>query len=147
MPTRVVVSLVMGVALCTVGCASDGPTQPLADETQSVQVATAADGAVTDVWIKLSPNALILGGGGVWMTVHTNVRYYAVICSTVELQGVPQEACFSDDRGNLVVKVKQADIEPLVSPPTAALTLTGESTAIGLFAGSDEIMVKTGGRR
>lgn len=92
--------------------------------------------------VAVSPQTLILSldqGGAV--TVHTLIRLSAVDTASLTLIGVPATAAWADSRGNLVARFNEADIEALVAPPSAVLTLEGMLKDGTPFAGSDEVRV------
>lgn len=92
--------------------------------------------------IAVSPQTLILSmdqGGAV--TVHTAISLSAVDTSSLTLSGVAAEAAWADSCGNLVARFDEAEIEALVAPPGADLTLEGKMIDGAAFAGSDEVRV------
>lgn len=92
--------------------------------------------------VAVSPQNLILNwdqGGAV--VVHTDIPYGAVDCSSLELSGVPVWWTKADDRGCLVAFFHEAEVEAIVSPPAAVLTLTGCDVYGEEFVGSDTVMV------
>lgn len=96
---------------------------------------------VMDIYLKLSPAALVIGGPGEWVTAHTDIAFSSVDGTSVALAGIEAVSVFADDRGQLVAKFRQADIEALVAPPSATLTLTGLTVDGVSFAGTDTIRV------
>ena len=106
--------------------------------------------ATVEINITASPQVLILGLQGEWLTIHTDVSYWSVVGDSVTLQlegeTVTPDALFADARGNLVAKFDQATIQGLVSPPSASVTLTGVADGQG-FTGSDTIEVKRLGKK
>jgi len=107
----------------------------------AVTAFAAAPPTVMDIYLKLSPDALVLGGPGVWVTAHTDIAFSSVDGTSVALEGVEAVSVFADNRGQLVAKFRQADIEAIVSPPDATLTLTGLTVDGVRFAGTDTIRV------
>ncbi len=109
-------------------------------------MSTGADEAAIDVEIVVSPNVLALGSAGVWVTIHTDIAYSAVDRSTCAVEmneiAVPVAWTKSDSCGNLVVKIRQAAVEDVVSPGPVTVVLTGLTKASVPFAGSDTIRVK-----
>lgn len=92
--------------------------------------------------VAVSPQTLILSldqGGAV--TVHTAIRLTAVETGSLTLNGVPAEAAWADSRGNLVARFNEADVEAIVAPPSAILTLEGAMADGTPFAGSDSVKV------
>jgi len=96
--------------------------------------------------IAVSPQNLILSqdqGGAV--TVHTAIPYADVVPTSLllgDLQGaVAATGTWADSRGNLVARFNEAEIEAMVAPPSAVLTLSGVMTDGTEFAGSDVVRV------
>jgi len=92
--------------------------------------------------VAISPQTLILSldqGGAV--TVHTAIRFSAVNAATVTLEGVPADSAWADSRGSLVARFSEAEVEALVTPPSATLTLEGLMKDGTAFAGSDTVRV------
>jgi hypothetical protein len=102
----------------------------------------AAEPAVAEVAIQVSPNTLVLDSEGVWVTVHADIAYSAVMGGTVALNGIPAVLTKPDARGDLVAKFRQSDFKPIVAPPSATLTLTGVTVTGTPFCGSDTITVR-----
>lgn len=107
----------------------------------SLAAYAAAPPTVVSILLKLSPDALVIGGPGEWVTAHTDIAFSAVDRGSVELSGVAAVSVFADNRGQLVAKFRRGDIEAIVSPPSATLTLTGLTVDGASFAGSDTIRV------
>lgn len=101
----------------------------------------AAPPTVIPVAVTLAPDALVIGGPGEWVTAHTDIRYSIVDRLSVELSGVSAHSVYPDNRGYMVAKFHQVEIESIVSPPSATLTLTGCTVDGVRFAGSDTIRV------
>ena len=92
--------------------------------------------------IAVSPQTLILNfeqGGHV--CVHTDIPYGTVNKSSLALSGVPVWWTKADLRGCLVAYFHEEDVEAIVSPPSATLTLTGLRTDGTAFSGSDTVSV------
>ncbi len=92
--------------------------------------------------VAVSPQTLILSldqGGAV--TVHTAIRFSAVDGSSLTLTGVAADGVWADSRGNLVARFSEAEVEALVAPPSAVLTLEGMMKDATAFAGSDVVRV------
>ena len=104
-----------------------------------IAVLTAAAAAV--VQIKISPATLVEGGSAKWVTVNTDIPYGQVDRASLTLNGVPVAWTKADNRGELVAKFHQADIEATVEPPSATLTLAGSLIDGTSFASSDTIAV------
>lgn len=102
----------------------------------------AAGGGAIDVDVQVSPQTIVLGlDKGAAVTVHTDIAYGAVAGDSVALSGVPAYTTFADNRGNLVAKFRQAEIEAIIAPPAATLVLTGVTHEGMSFAGSDRVRV------
>ena len=97
------------------------------------------------ITITIAPNTLVLGLQGTWVTVHTNIPYSSVQGSSVVLEEIPAASTFADNRGNLVAKFNQDEVEAIVAPPQETLTLTGTYDNGDLFSGSDSIVVQESG--
>jgi hypothetical protein len=95
-----------------------------------------------EIFVKVSPNTIVIASDGDWITVHTNIAYSSVDTSTVTLNGVPVAWTKSDLRGNLVAKFAQADIKAIIAPPEATLVLSGLTSGGEPFTGSDTVAVK-----
>ena len=91
--------------------------------------------------ITVSPNTLVMGSQGVWVTVHADIRYSTVAGMTVTLNDVPVDFTKSDNRGELVAKFQIDTIKSIVSPPSAELTLSGLTKDGVAFSGTDTIRV------
>ena len=102
---------------------------------------TASVLADLSVSVKLSPSALVLGGPGEWVTAHTDIALSLVDRSSVELDGIAAVTVKADNRGQLVAKFRRADVEAIVEPGPATLTLTGLTTDGEPFSGEDTIRV------
>lgn len=92
--------------------------------------------------VAVSPQTLILDfeqGGHV--VVHTDIPYSKVNTSSLELSGVPVWWTKADDRGCLVAYFHEEEVEVIVAPPSAVLTLTGETKDGAAFSGSDSVQV------
>jgi hypothetical protein len=95
-----------------------------------------------EIFVKVSPNTIVIASDGDWITVHTNIAYSSVDTSTITLNGVPVAWTKSDLRGNLVAKFVQADIKAIITPPEATLELSGLTGGGEPFTGSDTVAVK-----
>ena len=133
--------VVFGVAALALMCGCESPTVPTTIPAPAFDVVDAADPG-TEVSVKISPAALVLGVEGTWVTVHTNVPFTSADRTSLLLDGVPAALAFADDRGYLVVKFAQGAIEAIVTPPEASLTLTGQFTNGTPFFGTDTILVR-----
>jgi hypothetical protein len=98
--------------------------------------------ASRDIWVKVSPNTIVLGSEkGSNVTVHTDIPFVVVDRSSVALNEITPYLTKADDCGNLVAKFRQGEVEAIVAPPTVMLTLTGLTLDGGSFAGSDSVRV------
>lgn len=109
----------------------------VAVEVCSGNAASAGDEMV----IIVSPKTLVLRApiGGV--TVHTNIPWVTVDCSTLDLNGLAPTSSSSDDCGDLVAKFDADAVKAIVAPGEATLTLSGVADGVA-FAVSDTITVK-----
>ena len=114
----------------------------------SIGVAAEGSSDLMEIHIVVAPNTLNLESNGNGVTVHTNIAYNEDICDTVtlkvEVEGIPIRECYSDDCGNLVVKVDREDVVVAIRkndvPTNVTFTLSG-NTATGSFTGTDTIDV------
>jgi hypothetical protein len=111
----------------------------------STAAASEPDGGIA-IALQLSPQTLVAGDQGTWVTAHTDIPLGMVVRSTVELDGLPAVSVFADAQGNLVAKFRQKDVLSMVSPPSATLTLSGLTDDGEPFAGSDTITIKMDGK-
>ncbi len=93
------------------------------------------------VKIIVSPKNIVLGSDGQWITVHTDIALSIVDRTSLALNGVPVAWTDSDAHGNLVAKFNKPEIDAIIAPPGALLTLTGATTDGVLFSGADEVTV------
>ena len=124
--------LLIVIAVISIGVAAEGSSEPMT------------------IHIDVAPNTLNLESNGNGVTVHTNITYNKDICDTVtlEVEGtyVPISSCYSDDCGDLVVKVDREVVVDAIEDLDANLikatfTLNGSAAATGLFTGTDIIDV------
>lgn len=90
--------------------------------------------------ITVSPNTLYLAAQGSWVTVHTNIPYGEVYTALLTLDGIPVAWTKTDSKGNLVAKFTLGDVQGILEPGPAVLTLEGTTTA-GDFSASDDVTV------
>ena len=93
--------------------------------------------------VAVSPQMILLGsdqGGDV--SVHTDIPYGSVDCSTLALNGIPVSWTKADSCGNLVAKFDEWAVKAIVAPPGATMTLTGTTKDGVSFAGSDTVQVR-----
>jgi hypothetical protein len=136
--TMLVVSL-LTLSLAGAACSDAGissPSAPLEANSRS-DVA-----AVMEIVIQVSPATIILDSPGTWVTVHAEIPYSDVDHATLTMNGVELVYSKSDNRGELVVKFAREDIQGIVSPPEALLTLTGTTNSGETFIGSEVVPVQ-----
>jgi hypothetical protein len=109
------------------------PTNPTSRDSRTQEM---------DIVIQVSPATLILDSPGTWVTVHAEIAYSAVDQATLTMNDVELVYSKSDNRGELVVKFAREDIQDIVSPPQALLTLTGLTISGDVFTGSAMIPVQ-----
>ncbi|MBN1424137.1 hypothetical protein JXA88_06240 [Candidatus Fermentibacteria bacterium] len=100
-----------------------------------------ADPSDLTVDVRISPSTIVIGAPGDWVTAHADIPYSSVNTATVALDGIPAAWTKADARGNLVAKFARADVEAIVAPPSAVLTLAGMTDDGVPFAGSDLVTV------
>ena len=123
--------LVFACALvCSVGITA-GYGIAFADSVQSID----------PIEITVSPKTLVLHSEGVWVSVHTDMPYYAVATLSLELNDIEVAWTKSDSRGYLVAKFNLDEVKNIIAPPNAELTLTGTTKAGVAFEGSDIVKV------
>ena len=109
----------------------------------AVSVGVAAE--AESINIVVSPHTLNLESHGSGVTVHTDIAFREVNCSTVTLKvegaEIPIRSYYSDLCGDLVVKVDRENVTGVASPDYATFTLTGETNDGATFAGNDTIRV------
>jgi hypothetical protein len=106
-----------------------------------------ASNAQEQVTITIAPNQFVLDYLGTKVTVHTNIPYGNAVNESIEMHNVGGASIDpigfkSDDRGYLVVKFAAEDLQMIVAPPSAKLTMTGDLTAGDSFSATDVIRVK-----
>jgi hypothetical protein len=93
--------------------------------------------------IALSPETIVLGNKAAgFCGIHTNIGYWSVDTSTLELNGLAVDVAKSDSHGNLIVMVRLEKVKTVVSPPSTTLTLSGYTKQGVLFYGSDIVRVQ-----
>ena len=102
----------------------------------------AAFSELESITIKVSPSTIIVGADVEWVTVHTTVPLARVDCSTLTLNGISVAWTKADAKGNLVAKFHYNEIEGIVVPPRAILTLKGIAKDGVPFSGSDSVLVR-----
>ena len=86
---------------------------------------TGRDPGQGDFAIYASPNTIAESAPCTWVTIHTEVPYRAVdgVLATVDDKDVDVAFTFPDDRGNLVVKLRFAEVLRIAAPPEATIGL------------------------
>tara|TARA_B100000315_G_C14220528_1_gene426248 strand:- start:33 stop:407 length:375 start_codon:yes stop_codon:yes gene_type:complete len=95
------------------------------------------------IWIKVSPNVIVMRSKTHALTVHTNISFALVDPETVTLnRTIRPYATLSDDWGNLVAKFEMGRVKAKVSPPRAELALVGRTTGGEIFQGRAVVEVR-----
>ncbi|MBW7865129.1 MAG: hypothetical protein GX580_05085 [Candidatus Hydrogenedens sp.] len=92
--------------------------------------------------VAVSPQTLILSqvqGGTV--TVHTAILARDVNAASLKLNGIAVSWTHVDNHGQIVGEFDESAVKAIVSPPEAALTLTGTMKSGAAFSGSDTVRV------
>jgi hypothetical protein len=97
--------------------------------------------------IVVSPSTVYLSSQGVWVTVHAEIAYSAVAGATVTLDGIPVVFTKADNRGEFVAKFDLDEVKPVLEEGTVTLTLAGRTKDDEAFVGTDEITVRSGGKK
>jgi len=94
--------------------------------------------------IKISPNVLYLSSGGAWVTIHADVPYADVVTCGVAIGGVsvPIAVSKADLQGNLVLKLRRADVDPVVEPGWATVVVSGTLSDGTAFVGAKDYRVR-----
>ena len=92
--------------------------------------------------ITVSPNTLVLSSPDTIVTVHSNIPYASVNTASLTLNGIPAIFTKADACGDLVVKFGRADVQGIVVPGIATITLSGELKDSSPFEASDDITVR-----
>jgi len=106
-----------------------------------ISVSSADPNRDIEIELRISPNTIVIGSPGDWVTAHTDIAFSSVNTATVSLNGVPAAWTLADNKGNLVAKFVRDDVENIVSPPDALLSLTGMTIEGENFSGSDVVRV------
>jgi len=138
-PSVMLMGSLLAVVLTCAACSDAGVTSPSAP---SEVTSRASASVVLEIPIQVSPATLILDSPGTWVTVHAEIPYGDVVHTTLTMNGVELVYSKSDNRGELVVKFAREDIQDIVSPPEAMLTLTGTTTSGETFVGSEMVPVQ-----
>lgn len=139
---RSFVMLTGSLILMAVSCAACGDTSIVSPLAPAEAASRADMPAEFEILIQLSPATLILDSPGTWVTVHADIAYSDVDSATLTMNGVELVYSKSDNRGQLVVKFARADVQDIVAPPEALLTLTGLTVSGEPFSGSEMIRVE-----
>jgi len=139
---RPVVMLIGSLVLMTLTCAACADTSIVAPAALPDATSRADLLGELEILIQVSPAALILDSPGTWVTVHAEIAYADVVSATLTMNGVELTYAKSDNHGDLVVKFAREDIQNIVAPPEATLTLTGLTVSGETFAGSETIPVQ-----
>ena len=96
-----------------------------------------------EITIDVAPNVINLQSEAPVVTVHTDIAFNAVDCSTVMLNGVSRDYCKSDDRGYFVGKFEMNDMAALdlVIDDFNTFALTGLTHDGQDFIGEQAILV------
>jgi hypothetical protein len=113
--------------------------------TLGVRAGTEADPISVDIVI--SPSTVFLDSNGTWVTVHAEIPYSQVAGVGVTLDGVAVVFTKADNRGEFVAKFNLDDVKERLTPGTVTLVLSGWTRDGVPFIGSDEIVVKAGGKQ
>jgi hypothetical protein len=106
-----------------------------------ISVSSADPNRDIEIELRISPNTIVIGSPGDWVTAHTDIAFSSVNTATVSLNGVPAAWTLADNKGNLVAKFVRDDVENIISPPDALLSLTGMTIEGENFSGSDVVRV------
>ena len=139
---RSFVVLTGSLILLALTCAACGDTSIVAPAAPADAASRADLPGELEVPIQVSPATLVLDSPGTWVTVHAEIAYGDVVDATLTMNGVELTYAKSDNCGDLVVKFERADIQNIVSPPEATLTLTGMTVSGDPFSGSETITVE-----
>jgi len=111
-----------------------------------LSLAVAAFAADIAMSVTVAPSVLVLSAPTEWITIHTDMPLASVDRSSLVVTtngvGVPITTVKADARGQMVLKIDQADVDPFVAPPSATFVVVGSTTAGLTFEGSDTIRVK-----
>ena len=97
------------------------------------------------ICITVSPKTLVLSSFSGDVTVHSNIVFADVVCSSLTLNDdIVPDSTKADDCGHLVAKFDADSVKAIVSPGQVILTLSGlyRGEEGSSFAASDTITVK-----
>ena len=93
-----------------------------------------------EIEIVVSPNTLVFGSQGEYVTVHAEIPYSSVDRSSVELNGIEPLSTKPDSRGDLVAKFDLEYVKEMITPGSDTLTLILTGLADdGPFVGTDTV--------
>lgn len=111
-----------------------------------LNLCVAAMAADIDMSVKVSPAVLVLSAPTQWITIHTDMPLSRVDRSSLNVAvngcAVPIAVVMADSRGQMVLKLTQADVDLYVAPPSATFVVTGCTKDPSTFEGTDTIRVK-----
>ena len=94
--------------------------------------------------IRVAPNVLNIQSEGTVVTVHTDISFYTVDVSTVELNGIEISSWKADNRGNFVAKFLMDEVKALENLEIGGyntLTIKGYTHDDEFFVGVQDIIV------
>ena len=93
--------------------------------------------------IVVSPNVINIASKSTIVTVHTDIPFSAVVCSSVYLNTVEINSWKADSRGFFVAKFLSSEVKGIVAADTTAtLALTGDLLEDGnTFFGTDDVTI------
>ena len=111
-----------------------------------LSLCVAAIAADISMPMSVAPNVLVISAPTNWITIHTDILLSSVDCSTlgagVNGNSVPIAVVKADSCGRMVLKIRQAEVDPYVDPPTATFVVIGRTNTGLTFDGCDTIRVK-----
>ncbi len=138
-PYMMLVGSLLVLAIACTACADTSIVAPVAPSETTSRAALPEE---LEILIQVSPATIILDSPGTWVTVHAEIAYGDAVDATLTMNGVELTYAKSDNRGELVVKFAREDIQSIVSPPEATLTLTGLTVSGETFVGSETVPVQ-----
>ena len=96
---------------------------------------------VEGVPMVVSPQTISFKSLGGCVSVHAEIPYSIVDCSTIEMNGLTPYLCKPDLRGELVAKFNLEAVKAIVSPPSATMVMTGATKDGVPFSGTDTVRV------
>lgn len=111
-----------------------------------LSLAVVAFASDIDMAMSVAPNVLVLSAPTEWITIHTHMPLASVDQSTLAVTAngtaVPIAIVKADSCGLMVLKIRQTEVDPFVTPPSATFVVVGSTTGGLTFEGSDTIRVK-----